>query len=692
MIFTMIGQGQKLLTPRNNMEYMCVPQEIISNFDGIDDFELVAGEFIKDKLNHIQAVSSISPNGLNNTNGLEMHALNVPKWGASFFLKYKKEIILGNNTVGIGFWVKSNNDATANFYFEDATGLVFFVAKEFIEGESGWKYTYAVTESIKKTNTLPLKTNPAIQYPCRFLGINFSVFENDTKIYIDDISKVKEITTVQSAKVQVHPQKLANVYLQNEDVSLTAESVSNKIKVILKNYKGEEILQKNGDKSLIVQLPTSALGYFEAIVLSYRDSIEPTNLIKGEVFQYAVTDGKTFQNERLSVAVHPQRDYYDIKSVDLTKILGSKYMRFGLVMEFIEKDDGSFALSDHTLEILNYAKSEDLKFICVFRDKTPPLTPERTEKFLNFCRYLLDEFRNVIDKVELWNEWTHGTGTHQEFKDQQTPGNYTKFLKEIYPVLKEEYPNVEFIGLGGENPQRFLEDIKNMYKAGASDYMDAISLHPYRQPKAPDSRLKNVHNLNMSEQVTNVIDISKTYNGPEKVYITEIGYPGNHLDFGVSDFTQAQYLVKAQGLLLTSNVVENITWYNLYTMYELGLPKNYLGREDDYPQFYFGLFEGAKNDFAVKNAAMAYRFFANITEGFDNGKQYDDGKGFHKLTMYGKTNGELEILWNNYGNMEYTLPFGVEIYDLMGNPIHKQETLNISREPVYILKSKLTSN
>ncbi len=692
--------AQNLLTPKNNMEYMSIPTQVLSDFDTSNVFEIGDRSFLIDGKQEVTAVTTIEPGGINGSNCLKIHPTNFPvNWGGTFYLEYTgADVFLNTADEGVGLWLKSNNDTSASFYFEDANGVVFYVAKKLIEGMADWSYSYAVPESIKRTNTNPSSENPAISYPCKFLGLSFYVKEEHTDIYVDEVSKITEINQEDSnieATFFVSSEKLANIYNVGESVTFIATpnaSIANsKLKLILKNYKGDVLSETDGDGSLNLTLPTDAKGYFEVFVLSYEGSIAPENLVAGEVFQYGVIDDSEISNDRLSVAIHPLRWYYDIQSIDLTKIIGASYIRFDVVMDFIENSDGTFKFKNHTVNILNRAKNNDLKFLCVLRDRKPPLDASSVEKFLNFSRYVLNTYNDEIKKVELWNEWSNKTGTLSQYRAQQTPENYAVFLESMYPTLKQEYPDIEFIGIGGENPKRFNTQIQQMFDAGIADNMDAFSLHPYRQPYTPDSRSSYVDNRNMADDITNIIDMSIDKSGPEKVYVTEIGYPSHNLDTGVSEFMQAQHLIRTFGILLSTNNVENITWYNLYNIYEDGLSSKYFGRTNDYAELQFGLFDGIDNNFSVKNSAMAFRFFADITDGFGSGEHIEDGLGFHKLTLSGAVSGKLEIVWDNKNTKVYTVPNHAIVYDMMGNALANSGTITVGREPIYVLLSELLS-
>jgi len=684
LAFLTKSNAQELLIPKSNTEFMCVPVESISDFDNSNQFYVGDNEILNDNQVHLNATIQVIAGGVGNTKCLELSITDVASKGGTCFLKCENPPMLNENE-GIGMWFKSTSDVQSDIYFEDSAGLVFHIPKKFIEGNTDWSYAFTMPNSYRLSNESE-RANPSITYPCKFLGVSLLSREEGTFVYLDEIEKVKELDRSIAPEFSVTPQKIGNVYNIHEKVEANIISVASMLLIKVMDYKGNIIEEKIAQKSMKYELPTDHQGYFEILVLSYKDKITDENLVNGKVFSYSVLRDKTIFNDKLGVCAHPQRDYYSRSCVDLMSIVGAKYMRFGMVLEFLEKEDGTFEFEDNTLDILNNAREKGFKYVCVFRDKTPPLTEERKEKFLKFSRFLLDEYKNVIDKVEFWNEWTNGTGTHFQFQKEQTAENYTKFVRSVYPVLKAEYPEVEFIGLGGENPQRFREHILDMYEAGAGKYMDAISLHPYRQPVVPDSRAEKVHNLNMAEQVLDIVDISKKYNGPEKVYITEIGYSTHLLNWGISEYMQAENVVKTIGILLSSNVVEQVDWYNLYNM--LGdQPTRTYTRSEEYSQYNFCMFNGEKYNFAIKPSAMAFRFFAKITNGFSWGEQFEDGNGLVRLSMLVENDTKLNILWNDKSQTDYEVLDGYKAYDLMGNPIENNGRIKLGREPIYLLKS-----
>lgn len=689
LLVTLSSYSQSLLPTKNAPEHMCVPLESLADFEEGKSPDFLLTEFLNDGKVHLAPEITISSGESKmNAKSLKINCGSISVWGGSFYLKCLKTVFL-NKGEGVGIWLKSNKNVSANFFFKDANGIDFFVPKRLIEENEDWGYSYSLTDSYRKSNNSSQGVNPVINYPCQFIGFSFEVLEENTTIYMDGLVKVRELVSTTPATVNIKPQKLANLYNLGEDVTVNAISGADKIRLILRNYRGEVLEDKTTDKSITRKLPTDIPGYYDLIIISYRNEIKPENLVDSRLFSYGVVDGDVALNDHLGVGTHIERPYYSANSVDLMSLIGARYMRFGLALESIRENDGSFALTDKTKEILDKAKNRGLKFLCIFHDKTPPLTKELEEQFVEYSKFLLDSYRGVLDKVEIWNEWSNGTGSYSQYVAQQTAENYKKFISAIYPELKSKYPEVEFIGLGGENPQRFKEHIVDMYEAGSGEFMDAMSLHPYRQPRSPDGRQLQVHEINMSEQVQEIIEIAKMHQAKEKVYITEIGYPTNLLNIGITDKVLSEYVVKTLGLLCSTKGVEQVDWYNLYNEDEMGTRGGY-NKSNEYTQLHFGLFNGSEYNFAVKPSAMAFRTFSQIMNGLIGVDQFDDKNGFYKLTFEDGSTKKVELVWDNNSLKELAIDAEVKMYNLMGNEILNSGSIKLTKEPIYLVTTNYT--
>ena len=112
-------------------------------------------------------------------------------------------------------------------------------------------------------------------------------------------------------------------------------------------------------------------------------------------------------------------------------------------------------------------------------------TPYTQAGFDGYARYgqnVLSHYGPQIQAVEIWNEYNGSFCKGPATKDRA--GTYVQMLKTAYPALKKTRPDVTVVGVDSVGiPQPYLEKI---FGAGALDYLDAVSVHPYRYSSAPE--------------------------------------------------------------------------------------------------------------------------------------------------------------------------------------------------------------
>jgi len=137
-------------------------------------------------------------------------------------------------------------------------------------------------------------------------------------------------------------------------------------------------------------------------------------------------------------------------------------------------------------------------------------------------------------------------------------------LKRAYPVLKAARPNVPVLGISTAGiPLPFIEKV---FAAGGLQYMDGVSVHPYRYGSIPEGIENDVARLNRL--------IARYNNGqPKPVWVTEIGWflkakgePGELL---ISEADQGKFLLRGYALLLSAGVQKSF-WYLLRDYAEFG--------------------------------------------------------------------------------------------------------------------------
>jgi polysaccharide biosynthesis protein PslG len=108
--------------------------------------------------------------------------------------------------------------------------------------------------------------------------------------------------------------------------------------------------------------------------------------------------------------------------------------------------------------------------------------PASPDVYADFAAKVAQRYQGKIAAYEIWNEPNAITF----YTPAPDPAGYTDLLKAAYPKIKAIDPSVTIIGgvLGAVidfgnatiNPVRFVNE---MYAAGARDFFDALSFHPY---------------------------------------------------------------------------------------------------------------------------------------------------------------------------------------------------------------------
>ncbi len=181
-------------------------------------------------------------------------------------------------------------------------------------------------------------------------------------------------------------------------------------------------------------------------------------------------------------------------------------------------------------------------------------TPHTDEGIGGFARYaqrVVEHYGTQISAVEVWNEFN---GSFSKGPAKKRPEAYLALLKRTFEAVKAVRPELPVVGPAAVTlPYGWLE---RLFALGALEYLDAVSVHPYTFPAAPDTpggldrKLKRLHAL-----------IARYSGGLRKpVWLTEIGWTTQR--GGVSATNQARYAVRAFVMALATGV-DQIYWYEL---------------------------------------------------------------------------------------------------------------------------------
>lgn len=206
---------------------------------------------------------------------------------------------------------------------------------------------------------------------------------------------------------------------------------------------------------------------------------------------------------------------------------------------------GSYGVK--TLSILNYANRH-------YDGGLTPYTPEGYQGFAAYARQIVRRYGAQLCGVEVWNEYN---GSFSKGPGAKDPKNYLEILKRTYKAVKETDPNMRVLAPAAVTlPYGWLE---RLFALGALDYLDAVSVHPYRFPRQPDAKVDG-----FQENLLRLDRLIRQYNKgqPKDIELTEMGYPSCQQNpKGVTERQQADYAVRTYALALAIGI-RRIYWYS----------------------------------------------------------------------------------------------------------------------------------
>ena len=243
------------------------------------------------------------------------------------------------------------------------------------------------------------------------------------------------------------------------------------------------------------------------------------------------------------------------RTIDLMSQAGVKMIRDEIFWWNVEKEKGKLIIQPRTLQNIDYTRSKGIEVLLIldygnklYDQGLSPHTPEGRQAFAKYCYTVVSTLRGRVNRFEIWNEpnidgfWT----PKPNVKD------YALLLETAYKACKEANPDCVIIG--GVTSGVDLTYLEELFKLGGIQYMDVLSLHPYRQ-NAPEMGEKTVDQLIKAQQLT------VKYNKPLRLWVTEMGYPTHTGANGHPESRQAAYLSRCYLEILSTGLVDHFFWY-----------------------------------------------------------------------------------------------------------------------------------
>lgn len=239
---------------------------------------------------------------------------------------------------------------------------------------------------------------------------------------------------------------------------------------------------------------------------------------------------------------------------ELLRIAGVSRVRDDLAWRRVETFPGRFSIPDAADSLVARCEEYGIEplFVFGYPNKAcypggfvgkPFPTDDATRKACAAAlAFAVRHFGARVPAWELWNEPNYADPT----------GDYLPLLKFVYPAVKSACFETKLLSGGGRGPGGGIGGgfINPIFKAGAQDFQDGWSIHPYMAPHGPDhgyhapnSGTIKVGNVEQSMRyLLSRADKNRRSDGKAlELYVTEIGWT----DSVITEEQQAAYLARA---------------------------------------------------------------------------------------------------------------------------------------------------
>ena len=223
-------------------------------------------------------------------------------------------------------------------------------------------------------------------------------------------------------------------------------------------------------------------------------------------------------------------------------------------------------------------------------DMAVPAQRAAWERFVTTSvRHLRDRYPDADLSFEVWNEWNNFHGSFPA-----TPDAYLPLAEATFHAIRSADPTARVVGPGVNAVSTRERDwMTRWFALGGARWVDAISVHPYSQPWAPENCAAGTGCI--TETLAALKAQAKANpsatGATAPVWITEVGWPANGVT-GVGESDLAAYLVRTHALAARSGVER------VYT-FELNWPVNPGERT-------YGLTHDVASGYEPRPAAAAY--------------------------------------------------------------------------------------
>lgn len=492
-------------------------------------------------------------------------------------------------------------------------------------------------------------------------------------IWLDDIRAKVVAPDLAIAQVQV-----GNVFAGSQSRAFDILTTGDSIQWSTINAWGEPVLSGSAPVTggiLRLNVPVLEDGYYRlkveaSLVGTLVKAVETTFAVLPEFDLSAVTDSPFGIQTHFGIN-------WNKEMIPLLKYAGTKNVRESFYWSEVEINQGQYTFNPKiTLPMQSFKEfSIDPFLVFAFSNKyydggKTPYTEEAHTAYANYVKAMLGKFGSQLKSGEIWNEFNlphfGGNGPAASRADI-----YFNLLKKGYEASKSVQPDLNVVG--GATAGIPLEWLEDVFELGGLNYMDSLSVHPYRYPQMPEGLLGEINSLNQ---------LVRDHNNGETIplWFSEIGWPTHLNPTGVNENTQAAYLIRTYVLSIAAGV-EKIFWYNLMNS----------GTDKLYNEHNFGIIHNTGDALGAYTPKPAYVALATLTRQLTgaNPVSQDVVDGIYHYT-FNKNNKKLNVLWSlDKKDVTLNTKAPLIVTDMMGRkitytPLQGKVYMTLTGEPLFV--------
>lgn len=436
-------------------------------------------------------------------------------------------------------------------------------------------------------------------------------------------------------------------------------------------------IDKNGTYELKKDFKLDKYGLYTAKI-AIKDS--------GDYFDwvYDVTFSKSVLNKSHNKAYGTNGHYGQGKgspaiNARFMKDAGCGWARDGLGWDSIEKEKGVYNFSKAITDGVNAYVDNGLEVLYMIGYWNPlydngktPASDEAIEAYAKYAAETVKYFKGKINHFEIWNEYNiKGFNPSSE-----PPETYAKMLKAAYKAIKEVNPQAVVVGC--VTSEIDIGWIKRVFEAGGYDYMDAVSVHPYKR-QSPDSD-------DMRADVKTMKELCLQYGEEKPIWFSEDGYAQSKDHMERYGYTSKQIEINQAKQVIANPVYDLCDNIMMYDFQNDGPKEN----ESEHNYGLIRTWSKIDNPYSAKAGYVSVSFANSFVNENTYEKCIADTED-ERIFLYKNEKGKAAAMWSAGAEKRITLKLSdeIEVYDLYGNSEKRTSadnlyTFELGEEIIYI--------